>query len=251
MFRAALLQQSGTDETDQHLAKDHPTGKEQSENYQNAQEKSEHAQSAGGDESAVQMSEGLDKLSAMEKHFGRVDKLDSVQQADAQADHEKMEQQVVGSDVGNVHSSVGQAKATENTEEVLPEENGQHENENEQEAVSSDPSACEAGSSGDQPACAAPEKPAEQNHVGDTVSGSPESGLPENGSPESGLPESGLPERGLPENGLPESGLPESGLPENGLPESGLPESGLPESSKAAPEFTLAKESTTKVFRSS
>ncbi len=189
------------------------------------------------------MSEGLDELSAMEKHFGRVDKLDNVQQADAQADHEKMEQQVVGNDVGNVQSSVRQAGDVKNTEEVLPEENGQHENE--QEKVSSDPSACEsgqqAGSSGDQPACAAPEKPAEQNHVGDTVSG----------LPESGLPESGLPESGLPESGLPESGLPESGLPESGLPESGLPESGLPESSKAAPEFTLAKESTTKVLFSS
>ncbi len=184
-------------------------------------EKSEHAQPVGSAESAVQMSEGLDELSAMEKHFGRVDKLDN-----AQAD-EKMEQQVVGNDVGNVQSSVGQAEDVKNTEEVLPDKNGQHENENEQEAVSSDPSACEAGSSGDQPACAAPEKPAEQNHVGDTVSGSPESGLPE--------------------SGLPESGLPENGLPESVLPESGSPESGLPESSKAAPEFTVAKESTTKV----
>jgi hypothetical protein len=230
VFRAA----SGTDDTDQQLAKDHQTD-HQSENDQNAQEKSEHARPLGSAESAVQMSEGgLDELSAMEKHFGRVDKLDNVQQADSQGDHEQMEQQVIGNGVGNVQSSVGQAGDVKNTEEVLPEENAQHENE--QEPGSCDPPACEseqkAGSSGDQPPCAAPEKPAEQNHVGDTFSG---------------LAESGLPENGLPDSGLPESGLPESGLPESGLPESGLPESGLPESSKAAPEFTLAKESTTKV----
>jgi hypothetical protein len=239
VFRATLLQQSGTDETDQQLAKDHQND-HQSENDQNYLEKSEHAQPADSAESAVQMSEGLDELSAMEKHFSRVDKLDNVHQADAQADHEMMEQQVVGNDVGNVQSSVGQAEDVKNVEEVLPDKNGQHENE--QETVSSEPPACESGqqtgSSGDQPACAAPEKPAEQNHVGGAVSG----------LPESGLPESGLPENGLPESGLPESGLPESGLPESDLPESGLPESGLPESSKAAPEFTLAKESTTKVL---
>ncbi len=229
LFRAALLQQSGTDdETDQQLSKDQSTD-HQSENDQNDLEKSDHAQPAGTDESAVQMSEGLDELSAMEKHFSRVDKLDNVQQADAQADHEKIEQQVVGNDVGNVQSSVRQADATKNTEEVLPDKNGQHGNE--QETVSSDPPAREsghqAGSSGDQPACASPEKPAEQNRVGDAVSG--------------------LPESGLPESRLPESGLSERGLPESGLPKSGLPESGLPESSKAAPEFTVAKESTTKV----
>jgi hypothetical protein len=204
VFRASLLQQSGTDETDQQLAKDHQTDRKQSENDQNDSEKSEH-------ESAVQMSEGLDELSAMEKHFGRVDKLDNVP---VQVDLEKMEQQVVGNIVGNAQSSVGQAEDVKNAEEVLPDKNGQHENE--QEIVSSEPPACEsgqqAGSSGDLPACTA-EKPAEQNRVGDAV-----------------------------------SGLPESGLPESGLPESGLPESGLPESSKGAPEFTLAKESTTKVL---
>jgi hypothetical protein len=248
-----LLQQSGTYETDKQLAKDHPTDKEQSENDQNDLEKSEHAQSAGSDESAVQMSEGVDGLSAMEKHFGIVDKLDNVQQADAQADLEQMEQQVVGNDVGNAQSSVGQAEDVKNTEEVLPEENGQLSYENEQEpgSTGSDHSACEsgqqAGSSGDQPACASPEKPAEQNHAGEAVSGLAESSLPESGLPESGLPENGLPENGLPENGLHESGLPESGASESGLPESGLPGSVLPEGSKAAPEFTLAKESTTKV----
>jgi hypothetical protein len=170
------------------------------------------------------MSEGLDELSAMEKHFGRVDKLDNVQQADAQADHDMMEQQVIGNDVGNAQSSLGQAEDVKNTEEVVPDKNGHHGNE--QETVSSDHPACEsvqqAGSSDDQLACAAA-KLAEQNHVGDA-------------------------ESGLPESGLPESSLPESGLPESGLPESRLPESGLSENSKAAPEFTLAKESTTKVL---